>query len=637
MLLCNAGVSSVLLGAVLGAVARSPAYPENIDPQSTDILADAQDAQFAHAPTEQFPVDGPADSSPYGRGKPSNPSDGRPPRRRPPPGSPPPSHVNRTVYEFLAEDKGFSKLTKLVKLNNETVDLLNQTSTNITFFAVPNWALPKRPHHRPGRHRDEDTSIEVDIADIDDLNIRSFLKTHSSVADDERKKLFKQIIGYLIRYNTIMASLPVHKLHENTTYATNLTLPDGSLGGEALRVRVDGILQPSINFFSRVVRSVVVSNGIVHIINDPVTFAPPVFQELYAFPEVFATVTSALQHTGLDNALDWRYVGDGQFEGNSTVTFFAPSNRAFDRLPPALKRFLFSALGAKALTKILQLHVVPNFVFHSDYSFNASSGLQDSGKDLSNAEDSAFLPILDNVAALGLDRHFPPFPPSDECGPDFQEHGRHADVSRGNNRGPGTFDDGERGPGRRCKSCWWPFGCKQSDKRKTRSGVAKTGPRGREDPPARFPEHPPPPTPPPRRPAPGSKHPGPGGKKHSPSPPPHAPCAPLPMPHHSPISTISHSFPSLLPNHTLSVNVTTFELKLPVGHAIRKITKINVNGVPLHVQDVPSRNGAVHIVDRLLHPFRTHSEPAVVVDVGDHHGEDIWGDWEDWLPLWASQ
>lgn len=96
---------------------------------------------------------------------------------------------------------------------------------------------------------------------LDVSTIRSFLKMQPTGSDHGEKKLFKKIIGYLLRYNTMMSSLPIHKLHENTTYATNLTLPDGSLGGEALRVRIDGLLQPSINFVSRIVRSISASNG----------------------------------------------------------------------------------------------------------------------------------------------------------------------------------------------------------------------------------------------------------------------------------------------------------------------------------------------------------------------------------------
>jgi hypothetical protein len=104
-------------------------------------------------------------------------------------------------------------------------------------------------------------------------------------------------------------------------------------------------------------------------------------------------------------------------------------------------------------------------------------------------------------------------------------------------------------------------------------------------------------------------------------------------------STVSVSLPSLLTNHTLEVNVTTFEFKLPFGHGARKVTKIEVNGVPVHVQDIPSRNGAVHVIDKLLHPFRTHSaelESTSPTEVYRREG-DIWEDWEEWLPQWASQ
>jgi hypothetical protein len=85
-----------------------------------------------------------------------------------------------------------------------------------------------------------------------------------AVDDDKKKKIFKKIVGYVLAYNTIPTALIGSELYKNTTYATNLTLSDGSLGGEALRLRIDGVrsfIRPSVNIFSSIVNSIVTKNG----------------------------------------------------------------------------------------------------------------------------------------------------------------------------------------------------------------------------------------------------------------------------------------------------------------------------------------------------------------------------------------
>lgn len=74
--------------------------------------------------------------------------------------------------------------------------------------------------------------------------------------------------------------------------------------------------------------------------------------------------TSALQRVGLTDELEWSDI-HGPLSGSPAVTVFAPTNRAFARLPRRLRRFLFSPFGEKALKKLLQFHIVPEFVLHS--------------------------------------------------------------------------------------------------------------------------------------------------------------------------------------------------------------------------------------------------------------------------------
>ena len=63
--------------------------------------------------------------------------------------------------------------------------------------------------------------------------------------------------------------------------------------------------------------------------------------------------------------MDFHGGEDGSTEGAGAVSVFAPTNKAFSRLPPRLKHFLFSPFGEKALKKLLQFHIIPDAVLHS--------------------------------------------------------------------------------------------------------------------------------------------------------------------------------------------------------------------------------------------------------------------------------
>jgi len=124
-------------------------------------------------------------------------------------------------------------------------------------------------------------------------------------------------------------------------------------------------------------------SGFIHVVNHPLLPPPSVFQELYMAPLFFSTLvnfiisvpdswislmtlqTSTIQRSGLTADTDLRYVHDEGLRGASLVTVFAPTNRAFQRLPKKLQLFLFSPFGERILKKIVQYHIVPNEVVHT--------------------------------------------------------------------------------------------------------------------------------------------------------------------------------------------------------------------------------------------------------------------------------
>ncbi|TYJ51766.1 hypothetical protein B9479_007638 [Cryptococcus floricola] len=89
-----------------------------------------------------------------------------------------------------------------------------------------------------------------------------------------------------------------------------------------------------------------------------------------------------------------------------------------------------------------------------------------------------------------------------------------------------------------------------------------------------------------------------------------------------------------LPNATVEVEIEKVKV-LPIEGATK--TTIKVNGEQVEVIDVPARNGAVHVLSKLLVPPHEHH---------GHHGHhdhdqdlsagDSWENWEEWFPQWVD-
>ncbi|KAL1947525.1 hypothetical protein VTO73DRAFT_13249 [Trametes versicolor] len=321
--------------------------------------------------------------------------DGPPPRDdppphhpdHPPPGQPGPpgapgNYENLTIYQFLESRKDFSRLFKVVNFTEEVTNTLNDTSSNVTFFAIPNWALPHPPkkHPKGPEHLDTEGFVQDDVLDAL-AAAEGLVQVQEGKDDKDRKAFLKAILKAILKYETLPTAIPLSELSKNVTYATSLTLSDGSLDGEALRIRVGsgpGLFSPhvDVNVVSRILWSIKTANGLIHVVSKPVLPPPSIFQIGFLFPQSFSTLTSALQRTGLSDAVEWREVpgSDGKHtvDGSPAVTFFAPTNRAFASLPGKLKFFLFSPLGERVLKKLLQFHIVPELVLHADYLHNAS-------------------------------------------------------------------------------------------------------------------------------------------------------------------------------------------------------------------------------------------------------------------------
>ncbi|KAF9567646.1 FAS1 domain-containing protein [Agrocybe pediades] len=305
---------------------------------------------------------------------------------------PPVASHGGTIYQILSKNPSFSRVTKALNFVEDVAEYLNQTDSQLTFFAPPDEVL-RRPHPHKSHGILESRSLEwlnVDAVAADPFTsndeIAYYLGSANlvdalqlldevDVSDDDdkkerRKKILKIIIRALLQYHIVPEAYDIKELGHNTTYPTKLAIP-GALDGKPLRLRVAQSLIPQayfINFFIRVVHSdLKADNGYIHIVNHPLLPPPSAFQELYMAPRFFSTLTSVLQRSGLTEETDLRYVHGEGLKGAATVTVFAPTNRAFQRLPKKLQLFLFSPFGERILRKIVQYHVVPNQAVHSNH------------------------------------------------------------------------------------------------------------------------------------------------------------------------------------------------------------------------------------------------------------------------------
>jgi hypothetical protein len=149
--------------------------------------------------------------------------------------------------------------------------------SSITFFAVPNTGIP---HHQPSHGDDHDKyqlgsaflapkrGDERDIAhDLGHLvlQVEELDDIPESRDKDHRKEALARIIRGILAYHILPEKLDSAALVQNSTYATNLTLKDGSMDYQPLRLSVQSTIVPPrlrINTVVDVIRrDIEASNG----------------------------------------------------------------------------------------------------------------------------------------------------------------------------------------------------------------------------------------------------------------------------------------------------------------------------------------------------------------------------------------
>jgi len=335
---------------------------------------------------------------------------------------------DRTIWQqLLADPHSFSKIVKLIEFEGHAKDILDNKDMSITFFAPNNDALTPPDHHHGHHHHHDDDDDELlasiiqtpSLATISSLlDSPSFDIAGNDDDDDEKKKrrreIFRKIVGFVLKYHGLPHAYTAKDLAGNNTFETALETKDGAFGGLNQRVRVEkSVLPPSLklNFYAEIlVSDKKASNGYFHTIKYPLLPPGSLFDEYYIFPEVFSTLTSAVQKLDAKHYYYWSYdhekskPGHPAFTGFGLATNFAPDNLAFAKLPEGLKRFLFSPFGGNVLAKILMYHYVPKTLLLSEVFYHEKHHDHKHGKIVSmweaEGDDKSFKKEVEVPTAL---------------------------------------------------------------------------------------------------------------------------------------------------------------------------------------------------------------------------------------------
>jgi hypothetical protein len=162
-----------------------------------------------------------------------------------------------------------------------------------------------------------------------------------------------------------------------------------------------------LNFYAEIlVSDKKASNGYFHTLKYPLLPPGSLFDEYYLFPEVFSTLTSAVQKLRAEHYYEWQYDHEKSkpdhpvFTGFGLATNFAPDNFAFAHLPEGLKRYLFSPFGGKVLAKILMYHYVPKTLLLSELIHHEKHHDHKSVVSMEEGDDKSFKKEIEVPTAL---------------------------------------------------------------------------------------------------------------------------------------------------------------------------------------------------------------------------------------------
>jgi transforming growth factor-beta-induced protein len=208
----------------------------------------------------------------------------------------------------------------------------------------------------------------VNAADLDDTLSSPGTYTIFAPTNEAFQKLPSSTLKKLLNpiYKPQLTDLLLyHALGDEVVFSSDLS--DGmeatTLNGEDITITLN---PPRINQKSKIILEdglydIEASNGVIHAIDTlltPTSYSQNIIDIANSDTDNFSTLLLAAKKAGLVDEL----TGDGPF------TLFAPTNDAFDKLPPGTLNDLLLPANKKTLQEILLYHVVPGNIVSSELS-----------------------------------------------------------------------------------------------------------------------------------------------------------------------------------------------------------------------------------------------------------------------------
>ncbi|KAL1683452.1 hypothetical protein EV122DRAFT_273102 [Schizophyllum commune] len=252
-----------------------------------------------------------------------------------------PLHESRTIYQIISDSLEFSKFAKAVDFVDDVVAYLNDSASDLTFFVAPDY----EHDHLATWH--EFYGI---VGAIEGSKLR-----------DGEEDSVRSTIRSLLEYHTISQHLHIHDEPATASHPTRLAMSNSEDVWQRLKIEQRKHHRVAVNGRSIIREPIRASNGIIYVLDLPLSTPGSVYQALLDSSAM--TMLSAIKHAGLSDL----------FESTSSMTVFAPDDRAFDHLPEDLRAYLFSDAGKPAMKKLLEYHIAPDVLFYTDHAHGLPS------------------------------------------------------------------------------------------------------------------------------------------------------------------------------------------------------------------------------------------------------------------------
>ncbi|KAL7753332.1 hypothetical protein RI367_001107 [Sorochytrium milnesiophthora] len=274
----------------------------------------------------------------------------------------PPKKETKSVLDTLAGDHRFSKLVHVLgKAGGNLKDDLGEE--HITVFAPTNDAFQKLGD----KHFDEDT-------------MRKILKYHISKNKELQYK---------------------HSFYDGQIIETDLHEEMLNNRPQVIRViKIDNVVK--LNLYSTIHEShIKATNGIIHVIDNLLIPPTNAFDSLSVLPIEFSTTVLAIQLVKLEKAL----------QEASAMTFFVPTNEAWQALGHQKLMELFSPAKREQLRFLIMYHASPKLYYSRDLHPQMVDGDHHKHKDDDDepprpGHRHIKLPSLAGSAQLDIEAHF---------------------------------------------------------------------------------------------------------------------------------------------------------------------------------------------------------------------------------------